>query len=292
MMDASARGGTHPGSGGPTRTTATPRDDPPRRAIEATGWSSAITDYDEEHVWVRGLRLDEAVGNLGFGGMVLLLWTGERPDRQTERLFEGCLAASVDHGPVTPSATVARVAASVRQHPVAAVAAGLLTVTQYHGGAVTPCMEVLGRHLDTADDAATWARRITDEHVLAGQRVPGIGHRVHTVDRRALRLLELADEVVPDAPYVERVRALSDELSERAGRPITVNIDGAVAACLVSIGLEPEYGTLAFAIARSAGLAAHVVEERTRQRPMRTISPEQVDYDGPRPSGTPPPEER
>lgn len=256
------------------------------RAIEATAWASAITDYDEEHVWVRGVALDEAIGKMSFGGMVLLLWTGTRADPARERLFEACLAASVDHGPVTPSATAARTAASVRQHPVASLAAGLLTVTDYHGGAVTPCMELLYREIDGVSEPGHWAGTVAAEHAEDGRRVPGIGHRVHTIDQRAMRLLSLA-EGVADTPYVDRVRALSREVSSRAGRPITVNIDGAVAASLCTIGLDAVFGTLAFAIARSAGLSAHIVEERSRERPMRTISPEQVRYDGPRPAAGP-----
>ena len=35
-----------------------------------------------------------------------------------------------------------------------------------------------------------------------------------------------------------------------------------------------------FAIARSFGLAAHIVEERERERPMRLIDPTAAFYDG------------
>ena len=70
-------------------------------------------------------------------------------------------------------------------------------------------------------------------------------------------------------------------VGRHAGRPIPVNIDGGLAAALTSLGLAAEFGDFAFAISRSTGLAAHIVEETTRERPMRTIDPTKVAYDGP-----------
>ncbi len=52
-----------------------------------------------------------------------------------------------------------------------------------------------------------------------------------------------------------------------------MNIDGALAVALTALRLDPEYGDFLFAIARSFGLAAHIVEERARERPMRMIDP-------------------
>lgn len=251
------------------------------RAIESVAWHSAITTYDAEHVWVRGWAINDLIDELTFSGMIYLAWTGQRPDEPTQRLLDACLMAGVDHGPVTPSAIAARTASSVRQNPVVAVAAGLLTVTDFHGGAVTGCMELLAA--DGADDVTEWAREHVATLRAAGRRVPGVGHRVHTHDLRATRLLALIRELFPDSPVPDRAEALSAEVSRLAGRPITVNIDGGVAAGLVAIELPAEFGNLAFLLSRSVGLGAHVIEERTRERPMRTINPAMAGYDGVQP---------
>lgn len=63
-------------------------------------------------------------------------------------------------------------------------------------------------------------------------------------------------------------------------RQVAVNIDGALAVALTALRLDPEYGDFVFAIARSCGLAAHIVEERARERPMRMIDPTAARYDG------------
>ena len=64
------------------------------------------------------------------------------------------------------------------------------------------------------------------------------------------------------------------------GHPVAVNIDGALAVSLTALRIDPEYGDFMFAIARSFGLAAHIVEERDRERPMRLIDPTAAFYDG------------
>ena len=59
---------------------------------------------------------------------------------------------------------------------------------------------------------------------------------------------------------------------------MTINIDGALAAVLYDMGFEPPFARLIFIISRVAGLTAEVMEELTRERPMRIRIP--VTYDG------------
>ena len=67
------------------------------------------------------------------------------------------------------------------------------------------------------------------------------------------------------------------------GRPLPINVDGAIGALLADLGLDPKVYNGIFMIARTPGLVAHVVEEQTRERPMRRIDPERHAYDGPAP---------
>jgi citrate synthase len=127
-------------------------------------------------------------------------------------------------------------------------------------------------------DLAAWADEVYEVERAAGRRLPGIGHRWHAHDRRAERLLELTAEAEPR--LVLAVRALADRVAQHAGRPVAVNIDGGLAVALTALRLDPEYGDFVFAIARSFGLAAHIVEERARERPMRLIDPTAALYDG------------
>jgi citrate synthase len=244
-------------------------------------WKTGVSRIADNHVYVRGRPIDELMGTTSFAEMLLLLWTGRQPSPSDASLVEACLVAAIDHGPSSPSAQVARIASSTRQHPVVCLAAGLTTLSDYHGAALTSCMRMLAERPEILTDFESWA---VEEVRLARQRearIPGVGHRAHTTDIRSERLLDLASQQGRRGGAISAVRALASAVSQHAGRPITVNIDGAMAACLTEIGLDPCYGDLMFALARSAGLSAHIVEERTRQRPMRTIDPTAVDYDGP-----------
>jgi citrate synthase len=73
------------------------------------------------------------------------------------------------------------------------------------------------------------------------------------------------------------MQALAAAVREQV-KPMTINIDGALAAVLYDMGFPPPFARLIFIISRVAGLTAEVMEELTRERPMRIRIP--VTYDG------------
>lgn len=248
-------------------------------SASADPWSSAITATTGERVFVRGLPLDEAIGTMSFADVVFLLWTGREGTAVERAVFDACLVAAVDHGALAPSAITARTVASTRAGRMPALAAGILAFGSLHGAVVTVAMELLSE-LGPDEDPAIWAARIFDRERAAGRRVPGIGHRWHQHDRRAERLMDLAS-TVGGGRAVAAERAMAEVVARHSGRAAPVNIDGGLAAALISLGFAPAFGDFAFATSRSTGLAAHIVEETTRERPMRTIDPTSVSYDGP-----------
>ncbi len=250
------------------------------RGAEAEAWRSAITATDEERIYIRGLALDAAIGRETYAGMVLRLWTGREPTNDDAALFDACLVAAIDHGPLAPSALVARTVTSTGAPPMTSLAAGITAFGPLHGAAVTSAMRLLAT-LPDVTDADEWGSAVFAGERAAGRRIPGVGHRWHSVDRRAERLLRMVTDQGRSAAPVERVRALAVAVGRHAGRSVAVNIDGALAAALTALGLDPAYGDFAFALSRAAGLSAHIVEESLRQRPMRLILPTLATYDGP-----------
>jgi citrate synthase len=94
--------------------------------------------------------------------------------------------------------------------------------------------------------------------------MPGFGHHLHKpVDPRAYKLLELA-RAEPDLAgrHVRALGMLSRAVDEVAGRPITINATGAVAALLGEIGVPTSVMRGFAVISRAAGLVAHIVEEQ------------------------------
>ena len=166
----------------------------------------------------------------------------------------------------------------------ASVAAGILAINRYHGGAIEDCARQLAQiaqRCESGGDApAEVAGAVLDEMKKAGRRMSGFGHRVHTSDPRTQQMFELAVDAGVDGRHmkaaceVERVFAAS-------GRKLPMNVDGAIAAVLADMGFEPASMNGQFMIARVPGLIAHALEERERERPMRRIEPGSHEYDGP-----------
>jgi citrate synthase len=251
---------------------------PTGRAHKAEVWSTAITATSDEHVFVRGMPLDEAIGRQSFPAMLLRLWRGDSATKEEADLLGACLVASIDHGPLSPSALVTRTIASTRAAPMSGLAGGILAFSEFHGAVVSRAMRILAT-APIDGDLEEWAEKVFDSERTAGRRLPGVGHRWHNHDLRAERLLQVA-EPLADGRYEAAVRALARRVSAHSGNPVPVNIDGALAVALTALELDPAYGDFLFAIARGFGLAAHYVEEQARERPMRTIDPTAAQYDG------------
>lgn len=261
-----------------TGTVNAHQGSPTGQAHRAEPWSSAITVTTDERVFVRGVALDEAIGRDSFPAMILRLWRGDSVTSEEADLLNACLVASVDHGPVSPSALVTRTIASTRAAPMSGLAGGILAFGEYHGAVVSRAMRILAT-APADGDLDDWADEVFDTERKAGRRLPGVGHRWHNRDLRAERLVEVAAGL-SDSRSLAAVRALAARVSRHSGNPVPVNIDGALAIALTALRLDPIYGDFLFAISRSFGLAAHYVEERTRERTMRTIDPTAAHYDG------------
>jgi citrate synthase len=72
-----------------------------------------------------------------------------------------------------------------------------------------------------------------------------------------------------------------------SGKPLPLNVDGAIAAVLADLGFAAELANGFFILARTAGWMAHVDEELAREKPMRRIDQQACAYDGPAPRGLP-----
>jgi citrate synthase/citryl-CoA lyase len=264
---------------------APPRPPAPARPSK---WATGITGIEPNEILVRGYRLDDLMGRVPFGEAIYLLLTGELPSPSIGRLVEAMLVSFIDHGATPPSTLAARNVATTGASLRGAVAAGVLGFGRYHGGDALACRQVLDDGLALARQGRSMADAATalvDKMVLAGEiPPPGFGHRYHTIDPRVTRLLQIAHELEVDQKYTQFIRALEHALSRHAalaGRPLPINIDGAIAAVCGDVGLPPEVADALLMISRVPGLAAHALEEQRRETPLRVVDPAAHRYDGP-----------
>ncbi|MEI6667982.1 MAG: citryl-CoA lyase [Acidobacteriota bacterium] len=251
-------------------------------------WASALTRIAPNEVDIRGYPVDEMMGRVSFAEAIYLLLRGELPSRDIGKLFGAVLVASIDHGVTPPSTQVARQVAATRAPLGSSVAAGVLGFGPLHGGDIESCLRFLQRGLEIHRSGSSY--EVAAGQVLAiwsGQTPtpPGFGHRLHTRDPRAARLLQMAHELDLDDEHCRMLRVVERVLNAdpaRADQPVPINVDGAVAAICGDLGFDPEIANGVFIIARVPGLLAHAAEERMREAPLRQVNAKDHQYDGPR----------
>jgi citrate synthase len=219
-----------------------------------------IAKASEERVDVRGRDLvGDVMGRMTFTEYFHLLLTGDEPTAEQRFFLDLVLVAIAEHG-LMPSNVAARM--TLAADPAAlqgAVAAGLLGAGPVILGTSGEC----ARLLESDEDPLALARGIHE----AGGKVPGFGHPIHRpVDPRAERILELADEHSVSGRNVARARALRDAVADLWDKPLPMNVAMAIAAVLLDLGYTADAVEAVPILARTAGLLAHLAEER--QQPI------------------------
>ncbi|MCM2578837.1 citrate synthase [Streptomyces meridianus] len=205
------------------------------------------------------------------------LWprlTPRVPEGPGIAVLDRALTLLIDHD-LAASTLAVRVAASARAHPYAAVSAGLGAVDgPLHGAASGLAHRMLSEVLERGSAAAVVA-----DHLRAGRRIPGIGHRLYPgPDPRAVALFGALGETPWAEPALAAARDVAAVVARHTDRH--PNVDLALAVLSVAAGMPAESGETLFAVARTAGWLAHALEEY-REAPLR-MRP-RGEYRGPRP---------
>lgn len=191
-----------------------------------------------------------------FSDMIFESFAGKTPTEAQSFLFQTILNISIDHGPDTPSAIEVIKNAKEGKLITQSVAAGILQINDYHGGAIEPCMELFYKIKKEKLDVKIVVR----EFLSLDKRIPGFGHRIYTVDPRSQLLFKLAKEKKISQEYIDLAQSIVKELKEAKGKDLPVNIDGSIAAILCAFGWEPRLGKAVFLSARTPGLCAQYLE--------------------------------
>ncbi len=265
----------------------TPQNTPEQQIAAATDWwRTGIIDMVPGVIRFRGYAIEDLIGAVSFPQMIWLMLRGELPTRGQAALLEAALVAAVDHGPQAPSIAIARMAVTCGLPLNGAMASAINVLDDVHGGAGEQCMqlyaaiaalEARGVPLEqaTAQGLADWAR-------AHGPVIPGFGHRFHPVDPRAPRLMaligqaEAAGEV--SGRYARIGMAVERALSEKKGRPIPMNIDGATAAVFSALGFQPALGRGLFILSRAVGILAHAHEQAGQGGRIKGPMPPDIPY--------------
>ncbi len=212
----------------------------------------------------------------------LYMLEGEEPDQARVDGLNEYLVAVAEHG-LNASTFTARVVASTNSDMVSAITAAVCALKgPAHGGVPGPVLKML-EAIGSPDRADAWIRN----EMTSGRRIMGFGHRVYKVrDPRAAILLDAADRMAAltgDRRLLELTQAVEETtvrvLAElKPGRDLYANVELYAALILHAVGVDSDLFTPCFAIGRTAGWTAHVVEQYSDNRIFR---PKSV-YVGPR----------
>ncbi len=248
-------------------------------------WKTAITKVEPNRILVHGYAIDEMMGNITYAGSVYLLLRGELPSKKTEKMLDTILVSSVDHGVTPPSVLSALTCASTGGNLSQSMACAILSINQFHGGAIENCQKMLyegvarmKREGLTVQEAG---ERTVRDLLEEKKTLFGLGHRIHTKDPRKEKLFDSARQLEFYSDYCRLLEAMAEAFARIKGKDLPINVDGAIGAILCEMGFPAHLGNAFFMIARMPGILAHFNEEKERQKPMRRINPAEYEYDGP-----------
>ena len=241
--------------------------------------AQVVSGEGEEEVLVRGEKLSELIGHVGFSEMMFLLLQGRRPTPAQARVLDALLVAGMEHG-IAPPSMVARLFASYGTNIQSAVGAGILSFGDRMGGLGEQLAKLLSERVDgrDLDDAALQA--LASEIVAANPRVPGYGIPLHGADPRAPAVLAVAEREGVAGTYCRLGRLIEAALTERrGGRAVPMNVDGVTAVVGLDLGFDWRATRLFLLTPRSVSMGAHYLEEQAQDSTWRHIPAADIAYE-------------
>jgi citrate synthase len=207
----------------------------------------------------------------------MIRWRGD-PDPRHVKAVDAYWSSAAEHG-MNASTFTARVIASTGADVAAALSGAVGAMSgPLHGGAPARVLHMI-EEVERTGDATRYVKDALDHH----ERLMGFGHRVYRAeDPRARVLRRTAKEL--SAPRYEVAVALEEaalaELhARRPDRILATNVEYWAAVVLDFAQVPAHMFTAMFTCARTAGWAAHILEQK---RTGRLIRPS-ARYVGPKP---------
>lgn len=213
--------------------------------------------------------------DLSHAGNFLYMFHGDEPTQEEVDAFDAALLLYAEHG-MNASAFSGVVTISSLSNIYASLTAAIGSLQgPLHGGATKTVIETLNE-IGDPNHAEEWV----EERIENDDTIPGFGHSVYeTTDPRCDHFKTHIESLAGDdaTQQFETAHALRDAVTERLGSEgICPNTDLYSGILYDILEIPPEYYTALFGMARSAGWAAHLLEQISDNQLYRP----RVAYDG------------
>jgi len=238
-----------------------------RRAIAIQAKVSVIVAYF--HRARNGLDLPKIRKDLGEAAHFLYLLDGIEPSPKKVETLDVAYVLHAEHG-MNASTFSARVTISTLTDIYSAITAAIATLKgPLHGGANEGVIHML-QEIGEPENVDAYVEKTLAEK----KRIMGIGHRVYKVlDPRAPHLQRMAVELsreLGEPKWIAMSERIAQLMKEKKG--LYANVDFYSATVYYSLGIPTDLFTPIFAISRTAGWTAHVLEQLSDNRLYRPLS--------------------
>lgn len=238
-----------------------------RRAISIMAKIGVIIAYF--HRARNGLDLPPVREDLSEAAHFLYLLDGKEPSPKKVETLDVAYVLHAEHG-MNASTFSARVTISTLTDIYSAITAAIATLKgPLHGGANEGVIHML-QAIGTPDNVDAYI----DQNLTEKKKIMGIGHRVYKVlDPRAPILKAMAIQLsreIGEPKWIEMSERIAEIMKEKKG--LHANVDFYSATVYYSLGIPTDLFTCIFAIGRTAGWTAHVLEQLADNRLYRPLS--------------------
>ena len=217
----------------------------------------------------QGLDFPPVRNDLSEAAHFLYLINGEEPGEAAVRTLDIAYILHADHG-MNASTFSARVTVATLSDFYSAITSAIGTLKgPLHGGAnegVIKMLQEIGS-LDKVDD-------FVEDCLAHKKKIMGIGHRVYKVlDPRAPHLQKMAvklTEELGEPKWIQMSERIAELMREKKG--LNANVDFYSATVYYSMGVPTDLFTPIFAIARTSGWTAQVLEQLEDNRLYRPLT--------------------
>ena len=238
-----------------------------QRCLSLTAKMGVIAAYF--HRARLGKRLPPIRQDLGEAAHFLYLMDDAEPTAEAAQTLDVAYVLHADHG-MNASTFTARVTVATLTDVYSAMTAAIAALKgPLHGGANEGVITMLQK-IGSVDQVESYL----EDQLGQKKKIMGIGHRVYkTLDPRAPHLQAMGAKLTAqlgEPKWIQMSERIAAYMKEKKG--LNANVDFYSATVYYSLGIPTDLFTPVFAIARTSGWAAHILEQLADNRLYRPLS--------------------